>query len=47
MQGWRVEDAAAILKDKVQAKGMPIVLIISGGKVADEQFYDNITMKSA
>ncbi len=43
-QGWRVEGsaavgAAAILEDKVQAQGMPVALIISGGNVAEEQFY--------
>lgn len=51
-QGWRVEGsaavgAAAILENKVQSTGMPIVLIISGGNVAEEKFYDNITTISA
>jgi len=43
-QGWRVEGAAAvgaaaILENKVQARGMPVVLIVSGGNVAEESFY--------
>jgi threonine dehydratase len=43
-QGWRLEGsaaagAAAILENKVPAGGMPIVLIISGGNIAEEQFY--------
>jgi threonine dehydratase len=42
-QGWRVEGSAAvgtaaILEDKVQARGMPVVLIVSGGNVAGEIF---------
>jgi threonine dehydratase len=46
-QGWRVEGsaavgAAAVLEEKVQAKGMPIVLIISGGNVAEEIFNRSI-----
>jgi threonine dehydratase len=45
--GWRVEGsaavgAAAVLEDKVQAQGMPIVLIISGGNVAEEIFNRSI-----
>jgi threonine dehydratase len=43
-QGWRLEGsaavgAAAILEEKVDAKAMPIVLVISGGNVAEERFY--------
>lgn len=42
-QGWRVEGsaavgAAAIIENKLKAIGMPIVLIISGGNVADNEF---------
>ncbi len=45
--GWRVEGsaavgAAAILENKVQAMGMPIVLIVSGGNVAEEIFNRSI-----
>lgn len=45
--GWRVEGsaavgAAAILEDKVQLGGIPIVLIISGGNVAEEIFNRSI-----
>ncbi len=46
-QGWRVEGsaavgAAAILENQVQSRGMPVVLIISGGNVAEEIFNRNI-----
>ncbi|MCI0691700.1 threonine/serine dehydratase [candidate division KSB1 bacterium] len=46
-QGWRVEGsaavgAAAILEDKVPSGGTPIVLIISGGNVAEEIFNRSI-----
>ncbi|MGH7600655.1 MAG: threonine ammonia-lyase [bacterium] len=46
-QGWRVEGAAAvgaaaILEDKVQARGMSVVLIVSGGNVAEEIFNLNV-----
>jgi threonine dehydratase len=46
-QGWRVEGsaavgAAAILENKVQSGGMPIVLIISGGNVAEQIFNRSI-----
>jgi threonine dehydratase len=42
-QGWRLEGsaavgAAAILEEKVDAKAMPIVLVISGGNVAAQRF---------
>jgi len=42
-QGWRVEGAAAaaaaaIIENKIQSAGMPIVLIITGGNIADELF---------
>lgn len=46
-QGWRVEGAAAVgaaavREDKVQARGMPVVLIVSGGNVAEEIFNRSI-----
>jgi len=42
-QGWRVEGAAAvgaaaILENKIQSDGRPIVLIITGGNIADELY---------
>lgn len=42
-QGWRVEGsaavgAAAILEHKIAARGLPIVLLITGGNIADELF---------
>ena len=42
-QGWRVEGAAAvgaaaILENKIQSAGKPIVLVVTGGNVADELF---------
>ncbi len=47
--GWRLEGsaavgAAAVLENKVQSKGMPIVLIISGGNVAEEIFHRSIAL---
>ncbi|MDZ7360548.1 MAG: threonine/serine dehydratase [candidate division KSB1 bacterium] len=43
-QGWRLEGsaavgAAAILEEKIHAQAMPIVVVISGGNVAEERFY--------
>jgi threonine dehydratase len=43
-QGWRLEGsavvgAAAILENKIAFRRMPMVLIISGGNVAEEQFH--------
>jgi len=43
-QGWRLEGAAAvgaaaILEEKLHAQETPIVLVISGGNVAEERFY--------
>jgi threonine dehydratase len=48
-QGWRLEGsaavgAAAILENKIQSHGMPIVLIISGGNVSDQLFDQIITL---
>ena len=42
-QGWRVEGsaavaAAALLENKIAARGMPVVLLITGGNVAEELF---------
>lgn len=42
-QGWRVEGsaavaAAALLENKIAARGMPVVLILTGGNVAEELF---------
>jgi len=46
-QGWRLEGsaavgAAAILENKIAAAGRPIVLIITGGNIAEELFHQAI-----
>lgn len=50
-QGWRVEGsaavgAAALLENKIASRGMPLVLIITGGNVADELFNQVVSQDS-